>query len=60
MTILWPLPYSRADLGADMVEVDVRESRDGYIVVILDATVDRTTNGRRCVKDMSLRELRKR
>jgi glycerophosphoryl diester phosphodiesterase len=43
-----------------MVEVDVRESRDGYIVVILDATVDRTTNGRRCVKDMSLRELRKR
>lgn len=46
------------DLGADMVEVDVRESRDGYIVVIHDATVDRTTDGRGCVKDMSLRELR--
>jgi glycerophosphoryl diester phosphodiesterase len=45
-------------LGADMVEVDVRESRDGYIVVIHDATVDRTTDGRGCVKDMNLRELR--
>lgn len=45
------------DLGAGMVEVDVRESRDGYIVVIHDGTVDRTTE-RGCVKDMNLRELR--
>ncbi|MEM2482910.1 MAG: glycerophosphodiester phosphodiesterase family protein, partial [Candidatus Nezhaarchaeales archaeon] len=34
------------NLGADMVEIDVRTTKDGHIVVIHDATVDRTTNGR--------------
>jgi glycerophosphoryl diester phosphodiesterase len=47
------------ELGADMVEVDVRASRDGHIVVMHDATVDRTTNGKGYVKDMTLRELKK-
>ncbi|MDH5816347.1 MAG: glycerophosphodiester phosphodiesterase family protein [Candidatus Nezhaarchaeota archaeon] len=47
------------DLGADMVEVDVRATRDGHIVVIHDATVDRTTSGRGYVKDMTLEELKR-
>jgi glycerophosphoryl diester phosphodiesterase len=47
------------ELGADMVEVDVRASRDGYIVVMHDETVDRTTNGKGYVKDMTLKELKK-
>lgn len=47
------------DLGADMVEVDVRATEDGHIVVMHDETVDRTTNGRGYVKNMTLEELRR-
>jgi len=47
------------ELGADMVEVDVRASRDGHIVVMHDAMVDRTTNGKGYVKDMTLKELKR-
>ena len=33
------------DSGADMVEFDVRVTKDHQLVVIHDATVERTTNG---------------
>ncbi|GIT43944.1 MAG: hypothetical protein Ct9H300mP11_18800 [Chloroflexota bacterium] len=33
------------DLGADGIELDVRLTKDGKLVVIHDRTVDRTTNG---------------
>lgn len=33
-------------LGADAIELDVRETRDGELVVLHDETVDRTTRGR--------------
>lgn len=45
--------------GADMIELDIRLSRDGELVVIHDATVDRTSNGRGRVADLSLAELRR-
>ena len=47
------------ELGADMVEVDVQASRDGHIVVIHDARLERTTNGKGYVKDLTLEELKK-
>ncbi len=34
-----------ARLGGDIVELDVRQSRDGVLYVLHDATLDRTTNG---------------
>lgn len=43
---------------ADGIELDVKLSSDGYVVVHHDATVDRTTNGQGRLKDMSLAELR--
>jgi len=43
----------------DMVEVDIRETRDGQIVVIHDETLERTTNGRGYVHEMSFSDLRK-
>lgn len=46
-----------ADLGVDALEMDVHMSSDGEIVVIHDATVDRTTDGTGAVKDMTLAEL---
>ncbi|WP_329173838.1 glycerophosphodiester phosphodiesterase [Streptomyces sp. NBC_01477] len=41
------------EVGADGVELDVRVSRDGRLVVIHDATVDRTTNGTGKVHDLT-------
>jgi glycerophosphoryl diester phosphodiesterase len=44
-------------LGADGLELDVRLSRDGEVVVIHDATLDRTTDARGPVKELTVREL---
>ena len=44
--------------GADMIETDVRLTRDGVPVLIHDRTVDRTTDGKGYVKDMTFAELR--
>ena len=43
---------------ADAIELDVKLSSDGQVVVHHDATVDRTTNGHGRVKDLKLAELR--
>jgi glycerophosphoryl diester phosphodiesterase len=45
-------------LGADFVELDVRLSKDGSLVVIHDEAVDRTTNGSGLVRDLTLSELK--
>lgn len=47
------------DAGSDVVEIDVRMSRDGVPVVIHDETVDRTTNGTGPVADQTLAELQR-
>jgi len=47
------------ELGASVVETDVHISRDGEVVVIHDHTVDRTTNGKGYVKDMTVAELKR-
>ncbi|MSW53214.1 MAG: hypothetical protein F2817_20300, partial [Actinobacteria bacterium] len=44
--------------GADMLEIDVHVSKDGVLVVGHDDTVDRTTDGRGRVKDLTLAQLR--
>ena len=44
--------------GADGVELDVKLSADGQVVVIHDPTVDRTTNGQGRVRNLPLTELR--
>lgn len=44
--------------GADMLELDARATRDGTVVVIHDATVDRTTDGQGEVAAHTLAELR--
>jgi glycerophosphoryl diester phosphodiesterase len=46
------------EAGARLVELDVRLSSDGQVVVIHDATVDRTTDGSGEVAAMSLAEIR--
>lgn len=47
------------EVGADVLELDVRATKDGEIVVIHDETVDRTTDGAGAVRDFILEELKK-
>jgi glycerophosphoryl diester phosphodiesterase len=44
--------------NADAIELDVKLSADGHVIVIHDPTVDRTTGSHQYVKDLPLRELR--
>jgi len=45
--------------GADMLELDVHGSRDGRLMVVHDATVDRTTNGSGRVGDLTARAIQR-
>lgn len=61
---LWPentmLAFERArDLGVDVIELDVHSTIDGVLVVIHDATVERTTNETGRISDLTLAEVKK-
>lgn len=45
-------------MGVDMVELDVRRTRDGALVLMHDETVDRTTDGVGRVADLTLEQIR--
>lgn len=45
-------------LGVDMVEIDVRNTADGALVLMHDTTIDRTTSGSGKVSDISFDALR--
>jgi glycerophosphoryl diester phosphodiesterase len=49
---------SAADLEADYVELDVRTTRDGKLVLMHDKTVDRTTDGHGAVSSLTLEDIR--
>ena len=44
--------------GADLIEIDIRETKDGHLVVMHDVTVDRTTNGSGAVAGLTLAEIK--
>jgi glycerophosphoryl diester phosphodiesterase len=46
------------DMGVDMVEIDVRKTKDGHIVLMHDGSIDRTTNGTGLVKNLTLDSLK--
>src|SRR5690606_9437619 len=46
------------DLGLEMVEFDLRLSKDKMLMVIHDDSVDRTTNGSGKVRDFTMKELK--
>lgn len=45
--------------GADMLELDVHASRDGQLMVVHDATVNRTTNGAGFISDLTARAIQR-
>ncbi len=47
------------ELGVDMVELDARVSKDNEIIVIHDSSVDRTTDGKGYIRNMSLKHIKK-
>lgn len=46
------------EMGADGIELDVHLSIDGHLIVIHDETIDRTTNGKGFVNQLTLQELK--
>ncbi len=46
------------EMGADVIETDVRRTKDGQYVIIHDKTLDRTTTGTGRVEQFTLAELR--
>lgn len=46
------------DVGCDYVEVDVRTTKDGHLVLMHDSTVNRTTLGTGKVAELTLAEIR--
>lgn len=46
------------EIGVDIVEIDVRHTKDNYLVLMHDSTIDRTTNGSGLVRDYTLEEIK--
>ena len=46
------------DMGVDMVEIDLKKTKDGYLVLMHDRTIDRTMNGKGHPEDYTLAELK--
>ncbi len=46
------------DMGVDMVEIDLKRTKDGHLVVMHDKTINRTMNGKGLVEDYTLAELK--
>lgn len=43
--------------GADYIEIDLRTTKDGQLISMHDASVDRTTNGKGWIKDLTLDQI---
>jgi glycerophosphoryl diester phosphodiesterase len=48
-----------AAVGADYMELDVHVTKDGALILMHDAKVDRTTNGTGAVRDLTLADVQK-
>ncbi len=47
------------EIGCDYVELDVRRTKDGALVIMHDNSVNRMTNGKGKIADLTLAEIRK-
>lgn len=46
------------DMGVDMVEIDLKRTKDGHLILMHDKTINRTTTGKGNPEDYTLEELR--
>lgn len=49
---------SAAAMGVDIVELDLKKTKDGVLIIMHDKTIDRTTNGKGKPEDYTLAELK--
>ena len=54
-----PAFKSCIDMGIDMIEIDVQRTKDGKLILMHDRTVDRCTNGKGKIEDMTYDEIQK-
>ncbi len=47
------------DAGLDMIEIDARQTKDGVLILMHDATVNRTTDGEGRVRDLTFEQIKK-
>lgn len=47
------------DMGVDMVEIDLKMTKDGELILMHDNTINRTTSGKGEPKDFTLKEIKK-
>ncbi len=45
-------------LGADIVEIDLRKTKDGHLILMHDSSINRTTTGKGKVSDLTLDSIR--
>lgn len=50
--------HKMVELGVDALEMDVNLTADGHLVLIHDSQLERTTNGKGAVREMTLEQLR--
>lgn len=55
----WPAFRAAVEADVDGIELDVHLSKDNQLIVMHDETVDRTTNGKGQIKDLTLAEIKK-
>lgn len=47
------------DMGVDVIEIDLKKTRDGHLILMHDKKIDRTTTGKGYPADYTLEELRR-
>ncbi|MCR5820966.1 MAG: hypothetical protein K6F94_08505 [Bacteroidaceae bacterium] len=47
------------EAGAEMIEIDIHLTKDGQLLVCHDQTVNRTTNGKGRIRDLTLAEIKR-
>lgn len=47
------------DMGVDMIEIDLKKTKDGHLILMHDKKIDRTTTGKGLPQDYTLAELKK-
>ena len=47
------------DMGIDMIEIDLKKTKDGQLILMHDNTIDRTSNGKGKPSDYTLEEIRR-
>lgn len=46
------------DMGVDIIEIDLKKTKDGHLILMHDKKIDRTTTGKGYPADYTLEELR--